>query len=103
MYMWTLPSLTLLLFFLNGGAHCAELRIHNASEFIQFSTRVSSGTNFLETTVFLDADIDFSGEVLSPVGDQSKNFRGVFDGQGYAIRNLVMASSLQYTGLFSLL
>ena len=48
-----------------------ELHIHNASELIQFSKDVSSGTSYSGTTVFLDADIDFSGglsEQFEPIG-----------------------------------
>ena len=48
------------------------------------------------TTVFLDADLNFSGRTLAPVG----SFQGAFDGQGHIISNLAMNSSSEFVGLF---
>ena len=92
-------------FFLCGVAWGSdELRIHNASELIKLSDNVNSGTSYSGTTIFLDSDIDFSGELsqqFNPIGkDDSNCFRGTFDGQGHVISNLIMNSSLQYVGLF---
>ena len=80
------------------------LHIKNASDFIQFSKNVNSGTNYKGTTVFLDADIDFSGslsEQFEHIGKGSSNyFQGTFNGQRHTISNLAINSSLQYVGLF---
>ena len=49
-----------------------ESRVKNTNDFIQFSRNVSSGTDYSGTTVFLDADIDFSGgpsEKFEPIGN----------------------------------
>ena len=77
-----------------------ELHIKNASELIQLSKNVSSGKNYNGTTVFLDADIDFSGglsEQFEPIGKDYNNFfQGTFDGQGYTISNLLVNSSSQH-------
>ena len=57
----------------------SELHIKNAKDFIHFSKNVSSGTNYSETTVFLDADIDFSGglsEQLNPLEISASIFKG---------------------------
>ena len=86
---------------LGDGEYC----IKNANEMIEFSQNVSSGTSYLGTTVFLDADIDFSGgfsEQFEPIGkDDSKSFQGTFDGRGHTISDLaISSSSLQYVGLF---
>ena len=55
------------------------LRIKNASELIQLSQNVNNGKNYSGTTVFLDADIDFSGglsEQFVPIGkDYSSHFK----------------------------
>ena len=52
-------------------------------------------------TVFLDSDIDFTGETLEPIGVSDSNyFNGTFDGQGHAISNLNVTSSSGYVGLF---
>ena len=56
------------------------------------------------TTVFLDADIDFSGglsEQFQPIGkDQGNSFQGTFDGQGHVISELDIKSSSRFVGLF---
>ena len=68
--------------------------INTAEGFIDFSSKVNNGESFSGTTVFLDADIDFSGglsEEFKPVGTStSKSFPGTFDGQGHTISNLAL-------------
>ena len=85
------------------GALSAEHHIKSANELIAFSKDVNSGMTFEGTTVFLDADIDFSGgfsEQFEPIGNNSNYFQGTFDGQGHTVNNLAISSSLQYVGLF---
>ena len=69
-----------------------ELHIKSVECFIQFSKDVNNGNHYYGTTVFLDADIDFSGglsEQFEPIGkSDSKYFQGTFDGQGHTISNL---------------
>ena len=80
------------------------LAIENAEELIQLSNSVLSGESYSGTTVFLVADIDFTEDLsrqFKPIGNYEKHFMGLFDGQGYMIRNLnVSSSSFNYTGLF---
>ena len=85
------------------GVLGVEHHIKNAGELIEFSKSVNTGTSYNGTTVFLDADIDFSGglsEQFEPIGIISKSFQGTFDGQGHIISNLAMNSSSRYVGLF---
>ena len=80
-----------------------ELRIKNATEFLIFSQNVNRGNMYKRTTVFLDADLDFTGlsQYFEPIGRDSDNlFRGHFDGQGYMIKNLAIKSSSPNVGLF---
>ena len=83
---------------------CSEHRINSASDLIAFSESVCSGTSFEGTTVFLDADIDFSGglsDKFKPIGKSiNSDFCGTFDGQGYTVNNLIMNVSQYNTGLF---
>ena len=89
---------------LGQGALSYEHRITTVSELITFSNNVNSGISYSGTTMFLGADIDFSGglsEQFEPIGNSSsKSFQGTFDGQGHTISNLAMNSSSQYVGLF---
>ena len=77
-----------------------ELRIKSVDEFIQFKDNVNKGTNYSGTTVFLDSDLDFTGKSFEPIGNYSKYFHNIFDGQGHVISNLAINSSLEYVGLF---
>ena len=92
--LWFLLGLAL-----PGRALGAEMKITNISEFIEFTGNVNKGTNYQGTTVFLDSDLDFTGETFVPIGT-SYYFSGTFDAQGHVISNLELASSLQYVGLF---
>ena len=82
------------------------LEIHNAREFIDFSKDVNNGKNFSGITVYLESDIDFSGEPLEefkPIGqDTTNHFNGVFDGQGHTISNFVIDSFSKHVGVFGL-
>ena len=62
-----------------------EHHINSAHNLISFTNSVNSGTSYNGTTVFLNADIDFSGGGLSeqfePIGkDSNYYFQGIFDG-----------------------
>ena len=80
-----------------------ELRIKNATEFLTFSQNVNKGNMYKRTTVFLDADLDFTGlsQSFEPIGrDSDNNFRGHFDGQGHLIKNLAIKTTALNVGLF---
>ena len=86
---------------------CGEnVLLHDASDLISFSNNVNSRKDYTGTTVFLDADIDFSGysDAFKPIGaysdDNSLAFKGTFDGQGHAIRNLKINSTSDIAGFF---
>ena len=103
--MTFLLSLCCLLLLLGQGVLNYEHHISNASDHVAFSRNVSIGTSYSGTTVFLDADIDFSGfsEQFESIGksDNYYYFQGTFDGQGHTISNLAMnSSSSDYAGLF---
>ncbi len=51
----------------------------------------------------LVADIDLDNYDWQPVGDWSVPFRGSLDGNGYAIKNLTINTSLGYAGLIGIL
>ena len=78
----------------------AEYRIDSADKFITFSNNVNSGQTFSGTTVFLDADIDFSGKSFTPVAKTSYDFQGTFDGQGHKISNLKISTAMKHVALF---
>ena len=97
-----LSLLFLLLLGLGRGVLGTEHRITNVDDFIQFIDDVNTRkVNYSGTTVFLEADLSFSGKPVEPIGkSSSKRFRGVFDGQGHTISDLTMNFASAYTGLF---
>jgi len=47
----------------------------------------------LKGNYYLTADIDLQGEDWIPIGDQINLFRGMFDGQGFVIKNMTIDGS----------
>ena len=94
-----------LIFIFLVRASCESLLINTAEELIELSEIVNSGAaRYFGTTVFLGADIDFSGNIsgrFKPIGKDCYDFQGMFDGQGHTVSNLeVCSSSLNQVGLF---
>ncbi len=48
----------------------------------------------------LTSDIDFNGEMITPIGISTTPFTGGLDGDGYAIKNFKINTNDSYTGLF---
>ena len=81
--------------------------VHDVQGLIALSNDVNDGVaNYSGTTVLLDSDIVFTKELseqFNPIGGgTNKYFRGTFNGQGHAIKNLEMFSSRKAIGLFGL-
>ena len=80
-----------------------DISISDITGLNKLSTLVNNDSfGFLGYTVVLTADLDFNGETstFNPIGkDNSKQFKGTFDGQGNEISNL-QVSGVQYAGLF---
>lgn len=83
-----------------------QYKITTADGLIEFASLVNSklcvyGSPFKGYTVYLANDIDMSGKTMSPIGhstsvsqnNHATTFYGTFDGQGHAIKNLVMSST----------
>ena len=83
-------------------------RISSTKDLVDFSSIVNSGTSFSGTTVLLDSDITFTNELsqnFSPIGnfEKTRPFLGIFDGQGYTIKNIKVSSEFMCVGLFGYL
>lgn len=82
-----------------GGVY----QISTGAELAWFASAVNDGNNAISAA--LCADIDLAGHEWTPIGTQSKNFKGNFDGAGYRIYNLAInyastATTSPYLGLF---
>lgn len=76
----------------------ADVHISTASELRDFSTAVTNGTYDSGATVYLDADIDLSGGIFTPIGTTDHPFNGTFDGQGHRITNMTISSNQGHIG-----
>ncbi|MCL2049334.1 MAG: stalk domain-containing protein [Defluviitaleaceae bacterium] len=56
--------------------------------------------NNLTGAYHLTADIDLIGKEWIPIGDESTPFSGLFDGQGYAVKNMSIHAASGSVGLF---
>ena|GEM_PF-2401822 len=81
----------------------------NASEFADWTAisdraGLESIADNPEGKYYLTNDIDLSGEEWTPIGDYDNPFTGIFDGQGYVIRNMTITGEFAggYLGLFSM-
>ena len=72
--------------------------ISNSSQLAWFAAAVNNGEPDLKAC--LAADIDMAGaENFTPIGTQTVNYAGMFDGQGHAVLNLT-SSGQYFIGLF---
>ena len=70
-----------------------------------FAASVNGGTTYKDQYVRLEADLDISGSQWTPIGGETADFCGDFDGSGYAISGLTIGQAkepadLEYVGLF---
>ena len=97
--MLFLPAVLLLLWHFASG-----YSIENENDLVKLSERVNVGNTFQGMTIYLQSDLDMSGIVFDPIGDNNEyddSFMGTFDGQGYVISNLNVSSQKKNTlGLF---
>ena len=68
----------------------STLYILNLAELKAFRDSVNSGNTYKGITVYLAADIDLGSEEWTPIGTSANSFKGIFDGNGKTISNLVI-------------
>ncbi len=62
--------------------------ISTLEELKAFRDEVNAGNTFKGETIELANDIDLGGEEWTPIGTQSHQFQGIFNGNGHTISNL---------------
>ncbi len=74
--------------------------IENEADFAQFAYRVNNGENFEGVAISLNADLDLSAHLWTPIAENTSNkFSGTFDGQNKKINGLIINNSSN-AGLF---
>lgn len=84
-----------------------EYEISTAAQLAWLAAQVNGGNSFSGKTIKLTADIRLnsedvpdSGNPWTPIGNDSKQFKGTFDGQGHTVSGLYINATASYQGLF---
>ncbi len=80
-----------------------SLEIRTAEEFNAFAEMVSNGNSFDGKNINLMNDIDFDGGSITPVGTEQNPFSGYFLGNGFVLKNGVVESESDMTGVFTVI
>ena len=85
-----------------SGTSSDPYEIATAEQLAYVRDWVNAGTN-RDKYYELTADIDLNNKEWVPIGldyDKSTNFKGIFDGNGYAVKNIKITTYRAYNGLF---
>ena len=74
-------------------------QIGTGAELAWFAAKVNDGTAGNANAVLID-NIDLGSNEWTPIGNATKQYTGVFDGEGYSISNLTITKGTMYMGLF---
>ena len=83
-------------FILYAGWKDEELEMESVSTIDEFLNMELDGTYILKN------DLDLKGEKITPIGSYKQAFTGVFDGNGYSIKNFSFEDA-EYMALFAVL
>jgi len=87
----------------NAFTRDINLEIANKADLLSVREDVNSGYDYGDMILGLVADIDLAGETWSPIGTSAKPFAAEFEGNDNEIKNLTIASTEEYTGLFGVI
>ena len=86
------------------GTEASPWRIETVADLAEMAAKVNAGTDSFASDCYRQtADIDFAGETLEAIGHTNAGgaqrfFRGSYDGNGFKIKNLSVANSLNTAG-----
>lgn len=75
-------------------------RIGNAAQFAWAAAQVNDGNSFSGKTLELLQTLDLSGINWKPIGNNTFDFQGTLEGNGFTIANLSALGKESYSGLF---
>ena len=77
-----------------------ECYIKSIADYEEFTDLVNSGKSFSGKTVYLSKNLDLNGVTLEPIGNNNNKFEGIFEGNGYTLKNIKIESVVDYVGMF---
>lgn len=76
------------------------LQIDTKEDLLAFANRLAGGETFAGQTVFLNADLDMTGESWPLAGKSHATFSGMLDGRGHTVSGVKSESESSNQGLF---
>ena len=77
-----------------------KLTINTAANFKAFGAKVNGGETFAGKNVVLGANIDLKNEEWTPIGTETRNFEGNFDGGNKVVQNLKITTHASITDAY---
>ena len=74
--------------------------IKTAAQLAGLAELVNGGNEFAGKTITQTIDIDLKGKEWTPIGSDTKEFKGAYDGKGKTISGLKITIAASYQGLF---
>ena len=74
-------------------------QIGTAAELMWFASAINDGTAETQDAV-LTTNIDLGNQEWTPIGNDTKQYTGTFDGAGHSVENLCITTGAKYLGLF---
>ena len=91
----------LMLFSGGDGTETAPYKISSADDLVLLASEINAGKDYKENFFSLTCDIDLNNIEWMPIGNGSNSFEGVFDGNGFTIKNLKITKGVSYDKDFS--
>lgn len=82
------------------GTEANPYLINDISDLEFLRDDVNAGNNYQGKYVALADDIDLNNQEWTPIGNNTNQFQGYFDGNNKTIKNLKVSGSNRYVGLF---
>ena len=84
----------------DGSSASTPYIIADAADFAQLMANVNGGTDYDGKYFKLTTDINLNNHEWTPIGSESKPFKGTFDGDHHRIKGLKINSAGKYVGMF---
>ena len=92
----------------SDGTNDTAYKISTAADLLWFAEQVNGGNNEINGVLMNDIDLSTVCSATlgnwTPIGTETKNFKGSFDGRGFTVKNLYYNNTTdgKYVGLFGI-
>lgn len=89
--------------FRGDGTQSSPYEIATAEDFTTLRMAVAGGVSYAGKYFVQTGDIDFGGASITPIGDETNQFRGSYDGRHFGVRGYTITGTHKFSGLFGYL